>query len=72
MLLLTATNRSYSLNSASPLISNKRAFINHFFEVLSYDVASESEITPCNKIDKPLVVYKFTGKDMTSITTLRT
>ena len=24
---------------------------------LSYDVASESKITPCNKIDKPLVVY---------------
>ena len=38
---------------------------------LSYDVASGSEITPCNKIDKPLVVYRFTGKVMTSITTLR-
>ena len=38
----------------------------------SYDVASESEITPCNKIDKPLVVYRFTGNVMTSITTLRT
>ena len=39
---------------------------------LSYDVASESEITPCNKINKPLVVYRFTGNVMTSITTLRT
>ena len=39
---------------------------------LSYDVASESEITPCNKIDKPLVVYRFTGNVMTSITTLST
>ena len=39
--------------------------------VLSFDVASESEITPCNKIDKPLVVYRFTGNVMTSITTLR-
>ena len=39
---------------------------------LSYDVASESEITPCNKIDKPLVVYRCTGNVMTSITTLRT
>ena len=29
---------------------------------LSYDVAPGSEITPCNKIDKPLVVYRFTGK----------
>ena len=38
----------------------------------SYDVASESEITPCNKIDKPLVVYRFTGNVITSITTLRT
>ena len=39
---------------------------------LSYDVASGSEITPCNKIDKPLVVYRFTGNVMTSIITLRT
>ena len=39
---------------------------------LPYDVASESEITPCNKIDKPLVVYRFTEYVMTSITTLRT
>ena len=39
---------------------------------LSYDGASEGEITPCNKIDKPLVVYRFTRNVMTSITTLRT
>ena len=39
---------------------------------LSYDVASGSEITPCNKIHKPLVVYRLTGKVMTSIITLRT
>ena len=39
---------------------------------LSYDVASGSGITPCNKIDKPLVVYRFTGNVMTSISTLRT
>ena len=39
---------------------------------LSYDVASGSEITSCNKIDKPLFVYRFTGKVMTSISTLRT
>ena len=38
---------------------------------LSYDVASKSEITPCNKVDKPLVVYRFTEIVMTSITTLR-
>ena len=35
--------------------------------LLSYDVAPRSEITPCNKIDKPLVVYRFTGNVMTSI-----
>ena len=28
---------------------------------LSYDVASGSEITACNKICRPLVVYRFTG-----------
>ena len=39
---------------------------------LSYDVASASEITPYNKICKPLVVYHFSGNVMTSITTLRT
>ena len=39
---------------------------------LPYDVASGSEVTPCNKIDKPLVVYRFTGNVMTSIATLRT
>ena len=35
---------------------------------LSYDVKPGSEITPCNKIDKPLVVYRFTRNVMTSIT----
>ena len=34
---------------------------------LSYDVASGSEITPCNTIDKPLVVYRFTGNVMSWI-----
>ena len=40
--------------------------------VLSYDVASGCEVTSCNKICKPLVVYRFSGNVMTSITTLRT
>ena len=31
---------------------------------------SGSEITPCNKIDKPLVVNRFSGNVMTSIITL--
>ena len=39
---------------------------------LSNDAASGSEITPCNKIDKPLVVYRCMGNVMTSKTTLRT
>ena len=33
----------------------------------SYDVTSGSEITSCNKINKPLVVYRFSGDVMTSI-----
>ena len=36
------------------------------------DVANGNEITPCNKIDKPLVVYRFPGNVLTSKTTLRT
>ena len=47
----------------------------HFFvsfDALSYDIVSGSEITPCNKICKPLVVYRFSGNVMTSITMLRT
>ena len=37
-----------------------------------YDAASGSEITPCNKVDKPLVVYSCSGNVMTSITNLCT
>ena len=40
--------------------------------VLSYDVASMAEITPCNKLDKPLVIYRCLGNVMTPITTLLT
>ena len=36
------------------------------------DVESGSEIRPCNKINKPLVVYRFSGNVMTSMITLRT
>ena len=43
-----------------------------FMLILSYDVASGSEKTPCNKIDKSQVVYRFSGKVMSSMTTLRT
>ena len=34
-----------------------------YYKILSYDVAPESEITLCIKIDQPLVVYRFSGKD---------
>ena len=44
----------------------------YLIKYLSYDVASGSKITPCNKIDKTLVVYRFSGNVMASITTLRT
>ena len=40
------------------------------YGVLSYDVASGNEITPCDKIDKPLVVNRFLGNVKTSITKL--
>ena len=45
-------------------LHNEEAYLH-----LSYDIASGSEIKPCNKIDKPLVVYKFLGNTMTPITT---
>ena len=38
--------------------------------ILSHDVAPGSDITPCNIIDKPLVVYRFSGNVVTSIITL--
>ena len=39
--------------------------------ILSHEVASGSDITLCNKFDKPLVDYRFTGNVMASILTLR-
>ena len=45
---------------------------NNGLKILLYDVASGSELMPCNKIDTPLVAYRFWGNVMTSITTLRT
>ena len=44
-------------------------YLGRYKFLLSYDVASGSEITPCNKINKPLVVYRFLGNFMTSIMT---
>ena len=43
-----------------------------FYYFLSHDVASGSDITPCNRIDKPLVVHRFSGNVIiASIITLR-
>ena len=33
--------------------------VNTYEFILSHDFASGSGIMPCNKIDKPLVVYRF-------------
>ena len=38
-------------------------------EFLSHDIASGSDIMPCNKIDKTLVIYRFRNYIMTSIST---
>ena len=53
-------------------MNSRRALVFDIYTLLSYDVASGSEITSCNKIDKPLVVYRVRGNVMPSITTLRT
>ena len=31
----------------------------HIHENFSHDTASRNDVTSCNKIDKPLVVYRF-------------
>ena len=41
------------MSHAGPLI------VHAMYKYVSYDVASGSEITPCNKIDKPLMVYRY-------------
>ena len=61
--------KDLSVNSGTVLYVS---VIGTFLFLLSYDVASGSEITPCNKICKSLVVYRFSRNVMTSITTLRT
>ena len=45
---------------------------NHVLSFLSHNIMSVTEITPCNKIYKPLVVYRLSGNVMMSITTLGT
>ena len=52
--------------------SSGERFMLVFTSDIYHDITSGSEITPCNKIDKPLVVYRFLGNVMTSITTLCT
>ena len=50
--------------SQTPRISREEV---HIYYDLSHDVTSGSDITLCNKINQPLVVYRFSGKVMTSI-----
>ena len=57
--VLTNANRKFCSGSGWPskmLMPEK--------QYLSYDAASESKITPCIKIDKPLVIYRFSGNVM--------
>ena len=49
-----------------------KLIITYIKQYLSNNDTSGSGITPCNKIDKPLVVYRFSGNIMTYITTLHT
>ena len=42
----------------------KKLYLSICYMCLSYEVASKNEITPCVKIDKPLVVYRFLGDIM--------
>ena len=70
MISTEAKPRSILVLSGRYHIISNASLVNNC--ILSYDVASESEITPRNKIDKPLAVYRFTENVMTSITTLRT
>ena len=64
--LLWTLNRTASLRKTVDSFSGLGFFFfnsgTECYVVLSHDVASESEITPCIKIDKPLVVYRFQCK----------
>ena len=62
----------HALQGAAPPYQQPAIGQGRFYVGLSYDIASGSETTSCNKIDKPLAVYRFSGNVMTSITTLRT
>ena len=50
---------STKILSASSFIVEILKFITMSKENLSHDIVSGSDITPCNKINKPLVVYRF-------------
>ena len=48
--------------SISPLfLPEQSCDYDTYVRLLSHDVTSESDITPCNKIDKLLVVYRFSN-----------
>ena len=52
-------NHQYFISLHVMYYTNNNGFILHPL-YHNYDVASGSDITSCNKIDKPLVVYQFT------------
>ena len=45
----------------SPAQSKARKVLAYIYHILSYDIATGSEIMPCNKINRPLVVYRFSN-----------
>ena len=64
----------YVMDQVMSKLCYKEAILqrNYIIPFLSHDFESLIEIMPCNKIDKPLVVYRFLGSVMTSISTLCT
>ena len=61
------------LHTPDSMIDNPEYIFNTISLNLSYDAAFGSEIMPCIKIAKPLVVFRFWYHyEMTSITMLRT
>ena len=65
ILNLIVLKDSLLLQLSSKLVKKLRSY-----KHVSHDVASGSDITLCNKTDKPLVVNRFSGNVMTSIITL--
>ena len=59
LILMDSDMESENLSSLIQLSVSDGQITDIIYRYLSHDVASGSDITPCNKIDKPLVVYRF-------------